>query len=568
MKKRFIALLPILLLGTAISQAQLVGQKNEVEKSQTEKDWYNCSFEADGIYGAEVNKAYDYLKNRKKKKRPIVALLCGGMDVEHEDLKGNIWKNPKEKADGKDNDKNGYIDDLYGWNFLGGADGKLMDFTLREGDREFLRLQKLYGDYLTSNGKFYKYIDGKKVEVSAPENMQEYKYYKNNIVPESQIARYYGGYILSDVIKDYADRLEAELKERFPGQALTIEEYKTLIGHHQGAVDTLRESTLALIGIGFQLYKTDSWDVVYKNFVEKNKETARNSYQRSLAEYGNDHRAEIVKDNHLDINDTRYGNNVLLTGNAVSGTMQAGIVAAARGNDMGIDGIADAQIMTLRVGGEKGEPYLKDMALAIRYAVDKGAEIIVLPQQNTLYPPQQRRWMEEAILYAEAKGALIIVPVWELCHDLAKTTFYPNRQMIPGRELTNLMVVASSDKNGNPSMNANYGARELDLFAPGLDIHSTYPGDTYRTGSGTSFSSATVAGVAALIKSYFPKLTGAQIREILIESVTSRRGVEVEKGILVAGKRSQDLFLFEDLTLSGGIVNAYQAVIAAEKLCQ
>ena len=128
------------------------------------------------------------------------------------------------------------------------------------------------------------------------------------------------------------------------------------------------------------------------------------------------------------------------------------------------------------------------------------------------------------------------------------------------------MVVASSDKYGNPSMNSNYGAKELDLYAPGVSVYAAYTGDTYQTGTGMGLASASVAGVAALIKAYYPNLTGSQIRDILLASVTSRKGVEVEKGIEVGGKKTQDLFLFDDLCLSGGILNAYQAVVAASKL--
>ena len=153
-----------------------------------------------------------------------------------------------------------------------------------------------------------------------------------------------------------------------------------------------------------------------------------------------------------------------------------------------------------------------------------------------------------------------------LANNIQQYEPFPNRWMDGEKELTNLMVVASSDKEGNPSMNANYGAKELDLFAPGINIYSTYIGDTYRTGSGTGLSAATVAGVAALVKAYYPELTGTQIREVLLQSVTRRPDAEVEKGILVGGKQDKDLFLFEELCLSGGIVNAYQAVVAADKL--
>ena len=222
--------------------------------------------------------------------------------------------------------------------------------------------------------------------------------------------------------------------------------------------------------------------------------------------------------------------------------------------------------MTLRIHPGEGEPYLKDMALAIRYAVNHGADITLLPEQNSLYPEEQRQWVADALKEAEKKGALVIVPVWDLSVDMDKDEFFPNRKMRKDGELTNFMVVASSDKNGNPVLNTNYGATTLDLYAPGTDIYSSYMGDTYQKGTGEGMASATVAGVAALVKSYFPKLTGSQIRDILLKSVTSRKGVEVEKGIRVNDSPSQDLFLFDDLCISGGIVNAYQAILEAEKV--
>ena len=167
MKKCFLLLMASACISVA--NAQLVKQNEQGEKKQADLDWYNCSFEQDGVYGVEVNKAYEFLKGKKVKKHPVVAFIGTGMDVEHEDLKGAIWFNQKEKADGKDNDKNGWIDDINGWNFLGGNDGQVMESLMQEGDREFLRLKDKYGDYFTSNGEFFKVIDGKKTKVPAPE---------------------------------------------------------------------------------------------------------------------------------------------------------------------------------------------------------------------------------------------------------------------------------------------------------------------------------------------------------------------------------------------------------------
>lgn len=554
-------------LAVNFTYAQLIKNSAEGQK-QSDLDWYNCSFDKDSVYGAEVNKAYEFLKKKKIKKRPIVALIGSGMDVEHEDLKENIWVNPKEKNNGKDNDKNGLIGDINGWNFLGGKDGSVMEMTMSEGDREFFRLEsKKYGDYLFDGKDYFKMIDGKKTKVEAPSDIDEYHYYRDVVVPESRIAGSYGGLQLSHMFLGYAHQFDKMLRERFPNQELTQQEFG-ICYDPKGPRDSLSEVAFMFMIMSFSVGTTSSWDAVYNSYKEGQQiKLCEAEYQKNLEKFGNDYRKEIVGDNYLDINDTKYGNNILLTADAAVGTMCAGIVAAQRDNGIGINGVANADIMTLRVTGTSGDPYLKDMALAIRYAVDHKADVIVLPCQNTLYPENQRKWISDALCYAESKGVLVMVPTSEYSADLSKYTFFPNRWMAGEKELTNLMVVGSSDKNGNPSMNSNYGKKEVDLFAPGIDIYTTYTGDAYQGGKGAGLAVASVAGVAALIKSYYPHLTGSQIREILLENVTSRADVEVEKGIrLDNGQQSQDLFLFGDLCVSGGILNAYQAVMAADKL--
>ena len=565
MKKYFLLLMASACISVA--DAQLIKQ-NEEQKKQADLDWYNCSFDKDGVYGAEVNKAYDFLKEKKIKKRPVVALIGSGMDIEHEDLKQAIWVNPKEKADGKDNDKNGLVDDINGWNFLGGKDGQVMEATMREGDREFLRLKDKYADYIFDGKNYNKVIDGKLTKVADPENIEEYNYYRNQVLPESPMAGTYSGWQLTYVLKAYAEKFDQMMKERFPGKELTEADF-SICYDPKAPRDSLSEVSFMMCAMGFGVYKTDKWETVYAGIKSGAQiEQAKAEYERKVGQFGADGRKDIIGDNYLDINDNKYGNNVLLTVDAAIGTMEAGIIAAKRETGLGGKGIMDqAEIMTLRVSAN-GEPYLKDIALAIRYAVDHQADIIMLPVQNTLYPEDQKKWISEALEYAESKGVFIVTPAWEGAQDLAVETYYPNRWMTGKKELTNLMVVCSSDKNGNPSMNSNYGAKEVDLYAPGMEIYSTYTGDTYQSGTGLGLAAATTVGVAALIKAYYPHLTGTQIRNILLETVTSRKDAEVEKGIIVDGKPTQDLFLFGDLCLSGGIINAYQAVVAADKIAK
>lgn len=385
-------------------KAQLVNQGSQNQKKQSELDWYNCSFDKDGVYGSEVNKAYEFLKGKKIKKRPVVALIGTGIDVEHEDIKEAIWVNSKEKADGKDNDKNGLVDDVHGWNFLGGKDGQVMETLMQEGDREFLRLKDKYADYITNNGEFFKVIDGKLTKVPAPENLSEYTYYKNSVVPESHLASTYGGWKIGYVIQEYAQKFKEQLNAKFPGQKHTLKEFQTCYDP-KAPQDTLRDVAFTLIAMGFNLYKTEDLDVIYKNFVETAVQRGKETYEKEFQRSSSDGRKDIVGDNYLDINENKYGNNVLLTSEAATGTMQAGIIGGKRGNGLGGDGIIDqAEIMCLRVSAGSGEPHLKDMALAIRYAVDHGSDVIVLPQQNTLYPVNQKEWMSEALRYAESKG--------------------------------------------------------------------------------------------------------------------------------------------------------------------
>ena len=215
-----------------------------------------------------------------------------------------------------------------------------------------------------------------------------------------------------------------------------------------------------------------AWEGTYNYyFGDKAEKRMKESYERVLKENGTDLRKEIVGDNYMDINDRIYGNNILLTLNSEVNTMVAGIIAGRRGIEGRNSPIAEnAQIMNLVVSAESGEPYLKDMALAIRYAVDHQVDIILLGEQNTVYPREQKQWMIEAIRYAESKGVLVVVPTWDLSFDVSQLVFYPNRWMDGGKDLTNLLVVVSSDKAGNPSIASNYGIQGIDLFAPGVEI--------------------------------------------------------------------------------------------------
>ena len=481
-------------------------------------------------------------------------------------MKANIWKNKKEKADGKDNDKNGYVDDVNGWNFIGGKDGQVMPFVMREGEREFLRFKDKYGDVVRDGDIYYSFATGKK-EIFTPENAEEFNYYRQCVYKESRLAQAMSTKWMDHVSADYTRLFDKEVRAKYPNkEKITVADVIEVCAPSKDDT-SIRGMILYGIQIVANTRRTDDWESIYKIFVAESRFTdGQQKYDRTYAKYGNDGRQAIVGDNYLDINDRVYGNNVLLTADAAIGTMIAGVIVGQRGVEGRNNPIADqAEIMTLVVQAGEGEPYLKDMALAIRYAVDHGASVIMLPQQNSLYPEEQKQWMSEAIRYAEGKGALVIVPVHELSRDLNENIFFPNRWMDGGKEFTNLMTVGMSGKDGMPSANSNFGSKELDIFAPGMKLFSTCTGDTYQFGNGVPMAAATVAGVAALIKTYYPKLTGGQIRDILLKTVTSRKGIELEKNVQREGKKYVDLYLFDQLCLSAGIVNALEAVKVADE---
>ena len=568
MKKYVITLIAsvFITMGSVVN-AQLVKQRMKVEeKNQVDRDWYNCSFEKDGVYGACVNEAYEFLKGKKVKARPIVALIGTGIDTEHEALKANIWKNKKEKSDEKDNDKNGYVDDVNGWNFIGGKDGQVMPFVAREGEREFLRFKNKYGDVVLDGKIYYSFATGKK-EVFTPEDPDEFNYYREQVWNESRLAQALGNKWMNCVAADYVRLFDKEVRAKFPDKKkISVSDVLEICAPSKDDT-SIRGMMLYGIQISANARKTDDWEPIYNSFIAESRFTdGQKKYDQTYTKYGNDGRQAIVGDNYLDINDRVYGNNVLLTADAAIGTMIAGVIVGQRGVEGRNNPIADqAEIMTLVVQAGEGEPYLKDMALAIRYAVDHGASVIVLPQQNSLYPEGQKQWMSESIRYAEGKGALVIVPVHELSQDLNENIFFPNRWMDGGKEFTNLMTVGMSGKDGMPSTNSNFGAKELDIFAPGMKLFSTCTGDTYQFGNGVPMAAATIAGVAALIKTYYPKLTGGQIRDILLKTVTSRKGIELEKNVQRVGKKYVDLYLFDQLCFSAGIVNALEAVKLADE---
>jgi thermitase len=552
--------------------------KAQLIKSTTKEniaDWYNLSFSEDGVYGAEVNKAYQFLKDKTIKKKPVVAIIGFGLDTEHEDLKQAVWLNPNEKADGKDNDKNGWVDDLQGWNFLGNSQGEMIDAISKVGDREFLRLRNKYETIFWTGQHYVRFDDvlNKPVKVTTPIDKKEYEYFKL-LRGESQAAASSNTFQFAKFMKYYLlNDFDQELKKTYPDDSkITGKEFRTIKISQNGETDSVKMvahmfltafmgTTNPTGGPNQQAITLDKFKANIINSLPKQKE----KYERAVAAIVDGRK--LIGDNPNDITQKNYGNGNLSTSSSFSSTMCAGIIAASRDNKLGINGIAhNTALMTLRIYPKIGEIYYKDLALAIRYAVDQKADVILLGTPNSIYPPSEAKWVNDALLYASTKNVLIVSPVLDLSKDLSTQTFYPNKKITPENELPNFITVAASDSAGVPLKDGNFGKKELDLYAPGVNVSSTYMGSTYRKGTSSMLAAANVAGVAALIKAYYPQLSGAVLRKLIVGNVTLRDNVEVEKETYVKDRKVTDLFLFNELCVSGGILNAYKAILAAEDL--
>jgi len=273
------------------------------------------------------------------------------------------------------------------------------------------------------------------------------------------------------------------------------------------------------------------------------------------------YRGDIVKDNENDINDKFYGNNDIMAGTPFHGTHVAGIIGAVRNNGKGVDGIADnVRIMMIRAVPD-GDEHDKDIALAIRYAVDNGAKVINMSFGKSFSP--QKQWVDDAVKYAESKGVLLVHAAGNDAKDLDSDYNFPTPKLLNGTRPTNFLTIGASGDPGNGGLVANfsnYGKKEVDVFAPGVNIYSTIPGgNTYGNASGTSMASPVTAGVAAFLLEYFPTLTPQQLKMVIEKS-------SVKPTIKATKPGTEEQVSLSDLSVNGGLVNAYEAAKLAQQI--
>ena len=500
-------------------------------------NWYNKSPELDKVCGTDVDRAYEtILKDKKPQKVIIVAVIDGGVDVRHEDLKGQVWINKNEIPDnGIDDDKNGYIDDTNGWNFLGNNKGEHLG-------KENLQVTRIYRDYRVR-------FEGKSENDISDKDKADFEMYTGAKAEYDGYVVKYGG-----IIERYTklivkiETANKELKVFLQKDSISMDDIKGIESE-----DSLINGYKRLLSRGTNLARLEGAIDYYKVYTESYLNLDLNA------------RANIIGDNPTEMKDAFYGNGDVKGPNADHGSMVSGIIGAVRNNGVGVNGIATGvKIMALR-SIPNGDEYDKDVALSIRYAVDNGANIINM-SFGKYYSPMESE-VYAAIKYAESKGVLMIAASGNEGQDVDATTHYPTPYSETGDLVSTWLTVGANSKDFEDKMTANfsnYGAEKVHIFAPGVKVISISPDDSYDMMNGTSFSCPVVTGVAALVWSYYPEVSASKLREILMESSVMYKNMKVNlPGSFDDGKVPS--VKFGKLSESGGVVNAYYALQMAEK---
>ena len=519
---------------TVFSQDDEKGDKDLSKFNKKNINWHNKDYKKDKIVGSSVEKLYnEYLKNTKPKKSIVVAIIDGGVDIYHEDLKDNIWVNKGEiPNNGIDDDKNGYIDDVNGWNFIGNKDGKNLNEAPLEKTRLYSVLDKKY------SGKTESEITDKK----------EYEYYLK--VKESFESEYHKSLEESNSLSQFLQNIEmaeSYIKQYLQRDSFTIEDVK--------AIKTDDADLNSIITFLKQVYSSgyDKKELIsYKKHIDNELK-----YNLNIDFHP---RADIIGDDCNNYEQKDYGNNDVKGPRSSHGTFGAGVIAAKRNNGVGVQGVADSvKLMVLRVVPD-GDEYDKDVALSIRYAVDNGANIINMSFGKDFSVNPHKVW--EAVKYASDHNVLLVHAAGNEAENNDTIVHYPADFVDNTDTVVNFITVGASDMKRNkalPTVFSNYGKTTVDVFAPGYELVSTAPENTYSLASGTSFSAPLVTGVAALIWSYYPEITATQLKKILLENVNCFGKRKVYLPLEGYGKRTK--VKFGDLSVTGGVINAYNTYV-------
>ena len=562
----------------------------QTKNVQLPANWFNLDLVESGFYGISMEKAYrDILKYRKPKQKVIVAVIDGGVDTNHEDLKDVLWTNSKEiPGNGIDDDGNGYIDDVHGWNFLGSKKGNLEFDNL-----ELVRLLRIYTP---------KYQSTTNLTPLDSVQREEFRLYKKMV---GDFGKKYedasNTFSVLIAINKVLDSVAKTTKKEIPVYE-DIEKYK--------ADDEVEEQVKTIIRKGSK--DDGSFEKFYKNIKDGYKQYDAMLKYNLNPKY--DMRSELVGDDYTNSSQRSYGNNDVKGPDALHGTHVSGIIGANRANSLGINGVTNnVRIMAIRVV-PTGDERDKDVANGIRYAVDNGAKVINMSFGKSY--KWDKKVVDEAVKYAETKGVLLVhaagndnqnndvdenypnkfydskeAEAYKLAHKKPSLADFTPQKNVPQNNgmgmrppmsrpvvvkpvpldsakyglphASNWIEVGASSYKDDDNLKAdfsNYGKYTVDVFAPGFLINSTVPGNKYEELDGTSMASPVVSGLAALILTYYPDLKPVQVREIIMKSVS-----KVAHKVKYKNEKGENIRVpFSEICVSGGIVNAYNALKLAE----
>jgi cell wall-associated protease len=532
-------------LGTSLLGAMVMSMgtmaQNMPAQLDPPKNWQNFDLKTDGYFGISLNQAYTLVKN-KKSKPILVAILDSGVDTLQKDLQGVLWVNPKEiPGNGIDDDHNGYIDDVHGWDFLGGKGGKAYLNETGEEVRQYYKLKDKYANVTSAtagNEKEYKYW----LQIKTAHD----SVYKKSVDELSEVKLEMRGLMVAN---GYVKRA----LDLSPNATFTLSDLDKIKSKN----DTITQSKY-IWGLVLQQEGSSTTNAAALKDLSELFEIVNNVVNPDLTG-----RKEIVGDDP-DVNDGKsYGNNILKYPDASHGTGVAGLIGAKRNNGYGIDGVADnVRIMVVKVISN-GDEYDKDVANAIHYAVDNGARVINMSFGKKISP--HKDWVDEAFKYAAAKDVLLIQAAGNDNEDMDIKPDYPNDTFADSSvtDADNVIDVGSSGPRPDTTLAAdftNYGKKNVDVFAPGVKVTSIDEDAEFLTADGTSFSAPIVTGIAALVLEYYPNLSAAQLKEVIMRSATPLNGTMVNK------PGTHQKVDFATLCKTGGIVNAYNALEIASKM--
>jgi subtilisin family serine protease len=497
-------------------------------------DWSQLSPDKDGYEGTRTLELYDYIKTLglPEPKPIVVAVMDSGFDLDHPDLKANVWNNEAEinGQPGVDDDGNGFVDDFHGWNFLGNAVALNLEVT-----REYARLKK---EGVSESDSYYQKVK-KEYESKKEEDLGTYDYIK----------------MIAKNTREAVEVLKANNITTDPKKLQEIS--STLTGKSKDAAESILGSYMLMGVTPDDIYEYE------KEFESKTKL----SYDLTLDP------STIIGDNPGVLDEKNYGNNDPSVKVSIHGTHVAGIIGATK---KGIGQAPFVKLMFIRVVPADGDERDKDIANGIRYAVDNGASIINLSAGK--YFASNAQYVVEAIKYAESKGVLFVAAAGNEGTNIETTINYPRKFYTENGQIkyfSNLLCVGASTwmKQWNADKDpanltrkydlaasfSNFSGNVVDLYSPGVEVNSTVPGGKYQRLGGTSMAAPNAAGVAAIIKGYFPDLTAAQLKDILMKSSRKYTGLSVKTKEL--GKVD-----FATLSRTGGVIDAYNAFMMAKDM--